>query len=181
MRLIRLNLILLLILSWASAAWADDSKITTYYPSPYGLYGNVDTNSTTSFATSATFQSNTTFVAGGGKMVIGTALANLASPSTFNVYQQAAGSAVAAFRDSATGYGILVGGPSRVEAFHSGFPGTSVPLVLNGSGGSVGVGLQPNNIYAVEALNSIGITRGGQKGNLRVSYINGDYYATYAP
>ena len=162
----------------AYAAYADNVSVSTYYPSPYGSYQQMDVTSNTHLATTS-----------GGVMIgaAGNAGASL------EIDKAGADSAIL-FKETGAGTTYSIGiDQSNAGAFtinNGAALTTSTGMVMTGAG-NLGVGVTPNAAYKMDVNGvlhvggttpgNITITQGANTGNLQVSYSGGAWYAVYAP
>ena len=178
-----------LLLSTMAYAMAEDITLTTYYPSPRGVYEQIVTTGQTTLATN------------GGNVGIGTnapsqrltlGSGNVLLPNGGNLYFAGVPS------DGQTGMRLL--GGSINGALQGGVIDVRTPDSADGlrlrvdttqgwtermritAAGNVGIGTDaPAYTLHVGGAGTIGITRGGQTGDVKLAYSSGGYYAVYAP
>ena len=160
---------MLVIAAWATNGYADEVRISTYYPSPYGSYKNLDTTEDTHLATTQgnvgigtaaptdklNVQGGNIGLQGGNIQMDNAASIGVGSNQARTIYDGTAGNAFAA---------LEVGGQERMRLVNGGAVGIGVNaparfLDVKGSvaAGQHTAGFRDNNDYGV----AIGGTQNG--------------------
>jgi hypothetical protein len=162
----------------AYTAYAENVTISTYYPSPYGNYQNLDTTNTTNLATAG---GNVLMAMGGGNVGIGTATpgAKLHAVSA-SAEMTFAGATTPIFRLMGQGGDALTvvkSGNMFTATQIRAWTGTGIPGPMELGGSTVTV-----TAPAMTAPSALTLTNGVSTGPLRTVYSGGNYYceAVYA-
>lgn len=171
----------------AATATAEDVRIRSHYPSPYGVYNSVTTTGNSRFASEAGVVE---LVENGGRVEVGQAspeAGGAGAQRTLSVIGEIPGRHTANFRHF-SGWGVEIGGYPGGGIFAGAgsaqgtLNGAANRLNFNHARGDVGIGVT-DPLYTLHVNGTIGIVRAGgaQNGELRLSRAaDGNYYGHYA-
>ena len=183
-----------LLLGTMAYAVAEDITLTTYYPSPRGVYEQIVTTGQTTLATNGgnvgigTTSPSQRLALGSGNVLLPTANQGTSGNLYFGGITDSGQTGLRLF-------GGLVNGtsPAGFIDVRTTDPADGLRIRVDTvdadlermritASGNVGIGTSaPAYTLHIGGGGTIGLTRGGQTGEVKVAYANGAYYAVYAP